>query len=200
MKFNEMIAGDSKRPYGFVKAMEFTLLWEVGKDRKGNLKADGGYTNDPRDTGGETKWGISKRAHPGLDIKNLTIEQAFDIYKENYWDVYVGMRPVSANLSNLPTALAVAVFDAGVNCGTANALRWLGKALENKNPVKVVNDLRGAYYFNLVSANKDKYGWAYKGWSNRLNDLRKYCEIVEKEAQSTFEVVEKLKSRKRASP
>jgi lysozyme family protein len=28
---------------------------------------EGGYVNDPKDPGGETKYGISKRANPGED-------------------------------------------------------------------------------------------------------------------------------------
>ncbi len=56
------------------KAISFVLKWE------------GGYSNDPYDSGGETKYGISKRSYPNLDIKNLTLEQAKEIYKRNYWD------------------------------------------------------------------------------------------------------------------
>ena len=41
---------------------------------------EGGYVNDPDDPGGETKYGISKRSYPALDIKNLTVEQATAIY------------------------------------------------------------------------------------------------------------------------
>jgi len=48
------------------------------------LRHEGGYVNDPRDPGGETKYGISKRAYPGLDIKNLTEEQAKEIYRQDY--------------------------------------------------------------------------------------------------------------------
>ena len=44
------------------------------------LKHEGGYVDDPVDPGGETKYGISKKAYPFLDIKNLTIKQASDIY------------------------------------------------------------------------------------------------------------------------
>lgn len=50
------------------------------------LRHEGGYTNDNRDPGGETKFGISKRAYPSLDIKNLTEEQAKVIYRRDYWD------------------------------------------------------------------------------------------------------------------
>lgn len=44
------------------------------------------YTNDPKDKGGETKFGISKRSYPKLDIKNLTREQAIEIYKRDFWN------------------------------------------------------------------------------------------------------------------
>ena len=43
------------------------------------LEHEGGYVNDPKDLGGETKYGITKRFYPDIDIKNLTIEQAKDI-------------------------------------------------------------------------------------------------------------------------
>jgi len=52
----------------FEVALNFVLKWE------------GGYVNDPRDSGGETKFGISKKAYPNLDIKNLTQQQAGEIY------------------------------------------------------------------------------------------------------------------------
>ena len=41
----------------FERAIDKTLAWE------------GGYVNDPKDPGGETKYGISKRAHPDVDTK-----------------------------------------------------------------------------------------------------------------------------------
>ena len=44
------------------------------------LDAEGGYTNDPVDPGGETNYGIDKRSHPDVNIKELTIEEAKDIY------------------------------------------------------------------------------------------------------------------------
>ena len=36
------------------------------------LQNEKGYVNDPADPGGETNWGISRRAYPHLDIANLT--------------------------------------------------------------------------------------------------------------------------------
>lgn len=49
------------------------------------MKEEGGYVNDPKDPGGETKYGISKRSYPHINIKNLTLEQAKEIYHRDYW-------------------------------------------------------------------------------------------------------------------
>ena len=49
------------------------------------LEHEGGYVNDPKDLGGETKYGITKRFYPDVDIKNLTKEQAKTIYHTDYW-------------------------------------------------------------------------------------------------------------------
>src|SRR5215475_4829486 len=53
------------------------------------IEAEGSeYTNDPLDPGGETKYGISKRAYPGVDIYNLTEAGALEIYERDYWIKY----------------------------------------------------------------------------------------------------------------
>lgn len=85
------------------------------------LQHEGGYVCDPLDPGGETKYGISKRAYPTTDIKNLSIEQAVAIYRRDYWD-----KPGLFRLRD--KALAARVFDLGVNCGPATAIRLLQAA------------------------------------------------------------------------
>lgn len=82
---------------------------------------EGGYVNDQRDPGGETKYGISKRAYPSLDIKSLTLADAKAIYKRDYWD--------RAQCDKLPPGLAFDVFDAAVNSGPGQAIRWLQRAV-----------------------------------------------------------------------
>lgn len=84
------------------------------------LGHEGGYVNDPRDLGGETKWGISKRAYPNVNIKELTKDDAKAIYRRDYWDRVQG--------SSLPEAVAFQVLDAAVNHGIGNAVRWLQSA------------------------------------------------------------------------
>jgi lysozyme family protein len=49
------------------------------------LAVEGGYVNNPADPGGETKYGISKRAYPNIDIAKLTLDQALNIYYNAYW-------------------------------------------------------------------------------------------------------------------
>ena len=50
---------------------------------------EGGYVFDPRDPGGETKYGISKRSYPALNIKNLDLETAKAIYRKDFWDPFL---------------------------------------------------------------------------------------------------------------
>lgn len=81
---------------------------------------EGGYVNDPRDPGGETKYGISKRAYPFADIKNLTLDQAKEIYRRDYWD--------RLHLDELPDAIHFDMFDAAVNSGVSAAAKFLQRA------------------------------------------------------------------------
>jgi len=69
------------------------------------------------DQGGVTKFGISQRAYPDLDIEHLTRAQAEALYRRDYWDVIQG--------DSLPPALAFVVFDAAVNMGPREAVRIL---------------------------------------------------------------------------
>ena len=82
---------------------------------------EGKYSDDPNDPGGETKYGISKRYHPDLDIKNLTLDQARDVYEREYW------RPTSCD--SLPMPLAAFVFDMAVNQGVGTAAKTVQSAV-----------------------------------------------------------------------
>lgn len=85
------------------------------------LAHEGGYVNDPNDPGGETKFGISKRAHPKVDIGNLTVAQAGEIYRRSYWSPIRG--------DDLPAGLDLVAFDGAVNSGIMRGAKWLQHAL-----------------------------------------------------------------------
>ena len=89
------------------------------------LRHEGGYVNDSDDKGGETKYGISKRAHSDVDIKNLTVEEACAIYREDYW------KPSKAE--KLPEKLRESYFLFVVNAGQGNAVKVLQRACNGKN-------------------------------------------------------------------
>lgn len=84
------------------------------------LAHEGGYVNNPRDPGGETQWGISKRSYPTLNIRALTRKDAIEIYRRDFWQRVQGDR--------LPRGFAFQVVDAAVNHGIGNAVRWMQRA------------------------------------------------------------------------
>lgn len=83
------------------------------------LGNEGGYSNDPRDPGGETNWGISKRSYPDVDIKDLSKDNAKQIYLRDFW------RP----LGDAPGAVKFQVFDFAVNSSMQTAIRKLQAAI-----------------------------------------------------------------------
>ena len=80
---------------------------------------EGGYVLNPADPGGETKWGISKRSYPSLDIASLTRDQAKAIYLRDFWTPLADAHP----------AIKFQVFDFAVNSGIGTATRKLQAAL-----------------------------------------------------------------------
>ena len=94
------------------------------------LRREGGakLTKDPDDPGGVTKYGISKRSNPDVDIENLTEDEAVIIYLEKYW------KPSKA--SSLPESLQDMYFDMVVNFGQRRAVKILQEACNHKNKGK----------------------------------------------------------------
>jgi lysozyme family protein len=100
----------------FLAMVSQVIAHETGGDRSG------GYTNDPDDPGGETKWGISKRSYPSLNIKALTFNDAIAIY---YKDFYTGIDTI------LDNALAFKLFDMSVLNGRAKAIKLFQRAIRD---------------------------------------------------------------------
>lgn len=81
---------------------------------------EGDYVNDPADPGGETKFGISKRSYPDVDIKQLTISQAKALWFHDFW------MPVR----DLPhCSVQFQLCDAAYHHGFHNAVQFLQRAV-----------------------------------------------------------------------
>ena len=146
------------------------------------LHHEGGYVNDPKDLGGETKYGITKRFYPDVDIKNLTIEQAVEIYKKDYWD--------KNKVESLPQNLWHIYFDMCVNMGKRTAVKVLQRAAVNKGrdievdgglgPMTIgalkgveldrVRAFRVKYYVDLITARPEQEKF-YLGWFRRATEV-----------------------------
>ena len=85
------------------------------------LRHEGGYINHISDPGGETNFGISRRAYPHLDIKNLTREEAIEIYRKDYWQ--------RCKCDQMQGGIGLSVFDFAVNAGANRAIRTLQESL-----------------------------------------------------------------------
>lgn len=81
------------------------------------LDIEGPDSNDPDDPGGWTRFGISTKAHPEVDLACLTRQGACDIYRSEYW--------ASNRCDDLPYWAALLVFDTAVNMGKGHAVRFL---------------------------------------------------------------------------
>ncbi len=148
------------------------------------LKREGGYVNDPDDPGGETKYGISKRSHPDVDIVALTPETAAEIYKDHYW--------IPSKVERLPDKLQSIYFDMVVNQGQSRAVKILQQAANGKrkkdkiavdgkigpNTIKACATLgperlkayRVMHYAKLVM-NKPTLEKYYYGWFRRAMEV-----------------------------
>lgn len=117
---------------------------------------EGGYSADAQDPGGETKYGISKRAYPALDIRNLTLEQAKAIYKRDYWD--------RMGCDARKWGPALVLFDCAVNQGVAKATQLLGQVATSSQPFIIAFQAERALHY----ASLPTFARFGRGWMRRL--------------------------------
>lgn len=164
---------------------------------------EGGYVNDPTDKGGETKFGISDKRDgladgqtdvngdekPDTRIKDLTQEQAGEIYFRDYWQ--------PAYCSDWPDGISLIVFDAAVQHGVKKALTLLQDAAGVK-PDGIVGPKttaavigadpewlltryllrRSRFYADIIKSNPAQSRFL-SGWFNRLDSVADACwEVV----------------------
>lgn len=106
------------------------------------IKIEGGYVNDPSDSGGETKYGITKEVAVRYgyddDMKKLTKRQAFDIYEDMYWN---SIR--ADDIEKVSESLAYELFDISVNMGVRRAGEFLQRSLNTlNNQQEYFNDIK----------------------------------------------------------
>jgi len=148
------------------------------------LHHEGGYVNHPKDPGGETNLGVTKRVYEDWggtkDMKDLTVEDVAPIYKKNYWDRVKG--------DDLPSGLDLCVFDFGVNAGTGRSAKYLQTMIGTvadggigpntlkkvaeyvdehgiEATIKNFQEARQSYYESLSTF--ETFG---RGWTRRVNE------------------------------
>ena len=111
---------------------------------KGVLEHEGGYSNDPGDDGGPTKYGITiwdarsfwKPNATAADVRSMPLSVAKKIYEEKYWD--------ALRCDEMPAGVDYAVFDYGVNSGISRAAKLLQRLLNVSADGKVGSGTLGA--------------------------------------------------------
>lgn len=131
---------------------------------------EGGYVNNPNDPGGETNYGIAKRSHPDVDIKNLTLAQALNIYLNEYWNFN--------HLDDRPYPYSIVLMDSYVQHKPEKVQAWDKQADGDR---RAFLELRRSFYLRLIEVNP-KMAVFKKGWMGRLCDLAKYADLLQQEA------------------
>lgn len=85
------------------------------------LQREGGFVNHPADRGGPTKYGISQRSYPDVDMAALTEDEARALYRRDFWEDAFDKIPSQQ--------LADKLLDSAVHLGKAKAVRVLQEAL-----------------------------------------------------------------------
>ena len=154
------------------------------------LHHEGGYVNHPKDPGGETNLGVTKRVYEKWggtkDMKDLTVEDVAPIYKKEYWD--------RCKCDDLESGVDWAVFDWAVNSGTGRAAKAIQKIcgaaqdgaigpktlalINTQNTEYVIEEfgkIRQDFYESLKTF--DTFG---KGWTRRNKETTaKALEMIE---------------------
>ena len=96
------------------------------------IGVEGGYTNNPNDSGGPTIWGITEQVARAFgytgDMQAMPQDTAVNIYVQRYW-----VQPRFDQVFNVSPTIAIELFDSGVNLGTSTSSKWLQRALNVLN-------------------------------------------------------------------
>ncbi len=187
----------SEQPY-LVGQSEVVIRSSYDQCLERVLAHEGGYTNDPRDPGGPTNFGITiydyrKYVKPGAtaaDVKRMSLAEAKSIYRSKYWD--------ALSCDDLPAGVDYTVFDYGVNSGIGRAGKVLRRVLglpdanwrvgadviaavkraESSKVIVAINDERLTFLKSLRTWRS--FG---VGWGRRVGDVKAFSlELARKPA------------------
>lgn len=185
----------------FSRAHAFTAKWE------------GGLSDHPADTGGLTAYGASLKFVEGIaatqdgrdflerigvrlpvtrqSMRDVTPDQARAMFRQEFWN--------SLRLDDYPFGVALALYDAAVNCGCAQSVKFAQRgynACVGPNGVRLAVDGKAGpltrkalcahatpavltamldarrRFYEELAANKPSQAVFLDGWTNRVNDLR----------------------------
>lgn len=149
-----------------------------------DLEGGGKITDDPADPGGLTRWGISQRAYPDLDIRNLSRDEAAAIYRRDYW------QPMGCD--GYPYVTALMLFDCAVNQGLPTAARLAqaaaGVAVDGiigpRSRAAIAAAHPVAFTAQIAVARLDRYRHAgganrfFRGWAARVVRVYRGCVVA----------------------
>lgn len=138
----------------------------------GSPKAPTGFIDDPHDPGGITNWGISYRFLKGVnpkatpdDIRNMTREQAEELYRVHFWNAIKGDEIVD-------NSLALLMFDTAVNMGVGRSIKLFQKAVGLSDDGVIGPKTLAA----LGTYNRDQKLPILKEFTSRR--IKKYIELI----------------------
>jgi lysozyme family protein len=153
------------------------------------LAHEGGYTNDPRDPGGPTNFGITiydyrkyvKPRATAADVRAMKLDDAKAIYKAKYWD--------ACRCDDLPAGVDDTVFDYGVNSGIGRSAmvlqQVLGVHVDHMIGPATVAAAQAADPIHLITAiNDERLAFLKRlrtwsafgvGWGRRVAEVRAYA-------------------------
>lgn len=103
------------------------------------IATEGGYVDDPSDSGGETKYGVTKGVARDFGYENsmaaLPLSFAKQIYKEKYWDELL-----LDDIELLCPSIVKELLDTGINQGVSRAGKYLQKVLNSLNGDETCSD------------------------------------------------------------
>jgi len=117
------------------------------------IALEGGFVNHKYDRGGKTKYGISQRQYPDIDIENLTKEKAMKITKRDYWN-----KLSCDEFDN--EELKLEMLDFGFVAGTSRCARYLQQALNLMGYDCIVDSIIGPNTVNQANRACRKYAKA----------------------------------------